>query len=388
MNSDLRELRDQLNRELAPQFEVIRVLGEGKMARVFLARESELRRMVAIKVMRPELARDDVAPLRFAREAQSAARISHPNVTAVYQVGKLSDETPYLIMEHVEGGSLAERVHAVGPFSGPEAREVLHDIASALAAAHRKGIVHRDVKPSNVLWKGESRQAVLTDFGLAAVEPSADHTTRHLTRTGEVVMGDVTFVSPEQLMGEDVSGASDVYALGGLAWFLLTGHGPFEGRSVVDIASKHLKAEPPDLGQIPGVTRGMAQLVQRCLAKKPSHRPTAEDVVRATSANAPLDQDSPGFFAALRERRFVQVLGGYAVAGWIVLQLADQLDQNNVIPGAYGVTVGLFIVGFLAAGVVAWFHGEKGRQKVGKLEIVLLAAILLLAVAVTWFIVS
>lgn len=389
MSPSLAEVKDQLARELAPRFELVRVLGEGKMAQVFLAREKELRRMVAIKVLRAELARDDVAPLRFAREGQSAARISHPNVTAVHGVGKLADGTPYLVMEHVEGGSLAERVHAVGPFPPEEARRVLHDVASALAAAHRRGIVHRDVRPANVLWKAETRQAVLTDFGLAAVEPSPDHTTRHLTRSGEVVMGDVSFVSPEQLMGEDVSGASDIYALGGLAWFLLTGHGPFEGRSAVDVAGKHLKSPPPDLMTVPGVPRHLAQLVFRCLAKNPSHRPTAEDVAKATGSSTS-GTDAPGidFFGALKKRRFVQVLLAYSVSGWVLLQVVDQLGQNGIVPPvAYAVTLGLFAVGFVAATVVAWFHGEKGRQEVGALEKAIYVLLAGVAVAVTWLII-
>ena len=393
MKGDLRELKARLNRELAPRFEVLKPLGEGKNARVFLARESELRRLVAIKVLRAELARDEVAPLRFAREAQSAGRIAHPNVTAIYQVGRLSDETPYLIMEHVDGGSIAERVEAVGPFQPMDAKSVIHDVASALAAAHRRGIVHRDVRPSNVLWKAETGQALLTDFGLAAVEPSADHTTRHLTRSGEVVMGDVTFTSPEQLTGDDVSGASDMYALGGLAHFLLTGRGPFEGRSAVEVASKHLKAEPPNFSTIPGLHAGLAALLAKCMAKNPAHRPTADDVANATSAHAPeltVDgESSENLWEALRKRRFVQFLGAYIVGGWVVIQVVDALGQNGVVPeAAFRVALTLFLVGFAAVGVVGWFHGEKGRQEFRKLEAALLGLIVLVAIAVSWWVVS
>ncbi|NNF28235.1 MAG: serine/threonine protein kinase [Gemmatimonadetes bacterium] len=392
MKSDLRELMARLNQELAPRFEVVKPLGEGKNARVFLAREAELRRMVAIKVLRAELARDEVAPLRFAREAQSAGRIAHPNVTAIYQVGRLSDETPYLIMEHVEGGSIAERVEAVGPFQPLDARSVIHDVASALAAAHRRGIVHRDVRPSNVLWKAETGQALLTDFGLAAVEPSPDHTTRHLTRSGEVVMGDVTFTSPEQLTGDDVSGASDIYSLGGLAHFLMTGRGPFEGRSAVEVASKHLKAEPPDFSHIPGLQGGLAALFARCMAKNPAHRPTADDVARATSQNAPplaVADGSESLWNALKKRRFAQLLGAYIVGGWVVIQVVDALGQNGVLPEvAFRVTLTLFLVGFSAVGVVGWFHGERGRQEFRKLEAALLGFIVLVAIAVSWLVVS
>ena len=392
MNDPTADLDRRVDQELAEEFEVLRVLGEGKTARVYLARERQLRRLVAVKVMLPHLAADEVAPLRFAREAQSAARIAHTNVTSVYQVGKLADGTPYLVMEHVEGGTLADRVEAVGPFGPEEATAVIHDLASALAAAHRRGIIHRDVKPSNVLWKSETGRAMLTDFGLAAVEPSPDHTTRHLTRFGEVIMGDVTFTSPEQLLGEPVSGASDVYAVGCLAWFLLTGQGPFEGKSVMDVAGKHLKAEPPDLRDVPGVPAKLAAWVGRALAKTPGHRPTASDIMEATSADSLASDDSePDFvlFRALRKRRFVQIMVAYGAVGLGLIEVADSLGQNGIGPPfLYRLVLALYLVGFGAAGVVGWFHGEKGRQEVGKIEVMLLALVGVIAVATSWWVVT
>ena len=197
-------------------------------------------------------------------------------------------------------------------------------------------------------------------------------------------MGDVTFVSPEQLMGDPVSGASDVYALGGLACFLLTGKGPFDGRSAVDIAGKHLKAEPPDLSEGTSIPRGLAQLIKRCLAKNPAHRPSADDVARATASGADASADGEeNLVEALSKRRFGQIVGAYVVAGLGVLGLVDMSVDREVIDRVWFVlALSEFFVGLSAACVIAWFHGEKGRQEFGRLEVSLLAVLALVAVGV------
>ncbi len=394
MNENIKALLAQLNKELAPEFEIIRLLGEGKVARVVLARESALRRMVAIKVLRPELANEEVTKLRFAREAQSAARISHPNVTSVYQVGKLSDDTPFLVMEYVKGVNLAERLEQIGALPPTEARRVIHELASALEQAHRRGIVHRDVGLRNVLWNSETGQAILTDFGLAAVEPSPDHGTQALTRPGEVITGDMTCASPEQLRGETVSGASDVYALGALGYFLLTGSGPFQGKTAVQLAMQHMEAAPPELPEGSGIPRRLARLLHSCLAKEPMHRPTARDVARSTSEEdehgSPVARETGnGLWADFRSRRIVQVMGTYTVGAWALLQIPAQLEEQALVPEVtYDVSLGLVVVGWFAAAILGWFHGEKGRQDVSKLEIVLLVLVAAAGVVVTMNILS
>ena len=177
------ERQTRLEAELAPAFQIVRLLGEGSVAHVYLARELDLKRMVAIKVMKAELAGDETARKRFEREARSAAKIHHNNVAAVYRVGTLEDETPFIIMEHIEGRNLADALQAEGVMEIEQACHVLSQVASALAAAHENGIVHRDVKPANVIRERDSDRVVLTDFGIAGIlETGADSVTR-LTST-------------------------------------------------------------------------------------------------------------------------------------------------------------------------------------------------------------
>lgn len=275
-----RVLEDRLREELSPHLEVLRLLGRGSAASVYLAREPSLRRLVALKVLSPELGSDRKARLRFEREAQSAARISHPNVVAVYRVGALSDDLPYLVMQYVRGRNLAERVEAEGPLQVVEVRRILADLASGLADAHRRRIVHRDVKPANVLYEEESGRVFLTDFGLAAALDPEDREASRLTTRGHVI-GDPRYRSPEQLRGEEITELADVYGLGLLAYELLAGEGPYEASSRSDLLIAHLQGEPRPLRSLRAeVDPDLEALIARCLRKVAAHRPRADEVVR------------------------------------------------------------------------------------------------------------
>lgn len=278
------ELEERVREELAPHLEIVRPLGRGSAASVYLAREPALRRLVAVKVLSPELASDRKARVRFEREAQSAARISHPNVVTLYRVGVLSDDLPYLVMQHVRGRSLAERLRAEGQFPVPEVRRILADLASGLADAHRRRIVHRDVKPANVLYEEETGRVFLTDFGLAATLASGDEEVARLTTRGHVV-GDLRYRSPEQLLGEEVTELADVYGLGLLGYELLTLESPYEHRNTAELLAGHLREPPrPVRAFRPDVDPDLEALLVRCLQKVPAHRPSAADVVRHLSA--------------------------------------------------------------------------------------------------------
>src|SRR5687767_2169327 len=195
------------------------------MGRVYLARDPALRRLVAVKVLRDELAAGDVARRRFEREAQSAARISHPNVTTIYRTGKLPDDVPFIVMEYIDGRTLADLLAAKGAFDVTETRRVIVSVASALAAAHRKGIVHRHVQASNVMVENETARVVLMDFGIAALLQTGTEQDPKLTMSGER-LGDTLRMSPEQKRGEPVTQQSDVFCLGVLAYEMLTGSVP------------------------------------------------------------------------------------------------------------------------------------------------------------------
>ena len=274
------DLRIQLQAELDPEFQIVRLLGEGSVAQVYLARERALQRLVAIKFMKSEFAQDDTARKRFEREARSAAKIHHHNVATVHRVGSLEDQTPFIILEYIEGRNLADELQAEGVMTTEQACHTLSQVASALVAAHEKGIVHRDVKPANVVRERDSDRVVLTDFGIAGILETGTETITRLTKYGEL-LGDPRYMSPEQLLGESVTDQSDVYSLGILGYELLTLKAPYQGKTSVQMVAAHLKKKPIPLTELrPDADPFLAELLERCLSKNPLHRPRASEVAK------------------------------------------------------------------------------------------------------------
>lgn len=263
--------------DLGPQLEHVRRIGVGSVATVYLARENALRRTVAVKVLSPDLAEDRTAILRFEREAEAAARIHHPNVVPVYWVGRTPADLPFLVMPFIRGGSLAERLDAWGPFDLPDALRTGRHIASGLSAAHRIGIIHRDVRSANILYEPETGRSMLCDFGIAAVLDELSASVR-LTRTGEW-LGNPSCVSPEQLLGQPVTDRTDVYGLGGLIFELLAGRSAFDATTPAELTVAHVRTEPRRLSEFrDDIPDAIVNLVDRCLAKRPEHRPGLDEI--------------------------------------------------------------------------------------------------------------
>ncbi len=291
--------------ELAPHFETVRTLAVSELAHVYLARETALKRLVAIKVLRHGAAGNDTARQRFLREAQAAARISHPAVASVYRVGSLAGDLPYMVMEYVEGRSTADTLAAEGPFDERRCRRLLADIAGGLEAAHAARVIHRNVKPSNILMR-EDGSFVLTDFGIAAFRESGGDLATKLTRDGEVV-GDLRYTSPEQLLGEAPGPEADIYSLGIVAFEVLTRQWPFEADSEHAMLSAALKQDPRRVSVFrDDLSPDLGELVQRCLVKTPGQRPPA--ALLAKSLREPMAGGAPtpsshatGLFARLRD---------------------------------------------------------------------------------------
>jgi DNA-binding SARP family transcriptional activator/tRNA A-37 threonylcarbamoyl transferase component Bud32 len=261
--------------------EVIRQIGMGSVAEVYLAREPALGRLVAVKVLAGPYARDTVVQRRFEREARAAARIQHPHVATIFRIGTTPEGAPFLVMPYVSGGSLEDRVAATGRLPVADARRCMAQAAAGLAAAHRLGIVHRDVRPANLLYDRDTDRVLLTDFGLAAVLESGWETGMRLTRPGQV-LGDPAFASPEQLRADPVNERADVYSLGMVAFHLLTGRSPFGATNPAQLIVAHQREEPAHACTFrPDVDAGLDELVHRCLNKRPEHRPFAADVAEA-----------------------------------------------------------------------------------------------------------
>ena len=272
---------DELRAALAPGIQVLRPLGAGAMGLVFLGRDPLLKRLVAIKVLAPDLANDEIARGRFVRESEASAAVTHPNVAGVYLVGELPvRRTPYFVMQFIDGRSLADEIASGVATSELRARRLIGEIAAALEAAHARGLVHRDVKPANIIIENATDRPVVLDFGISAVLQRDAPGDPRLTTAGSYV-GTPTYMSPEQATGEPVTGKSDVYGLGLIAFELLSGKPPFDGPAVVVMAA-HVERPAPSLHVVrPGIDEHLAELVDRCLRKDPAERPTAGDVAHA-----------------------------------------------------------------------------------------------------------
>ncbi|MEO5815573.1 MAG: serine/threonine-protein kinase [Gemmatimonadaceae bacterium] len=276
-----------LQEALGARVLLIRTIGEGGMGRVYLARDPQLKRFVAVKVLVQTQAVDAESHARFQREAQSIAAISHPNVVQIYGVGELPDGRPYFIMQYVAGGSMAERLAASGPLPIETAETVIGDVAAALAAAHRRGIIHRDVKPGNVLWDEDGERATVSDFGIATLQ-TTDETENDIRITGSgMAVGSPAYMSPEQILTEPVTAKSDVYALGLLGYELLTARGPYHATSPSGVVAAHLRDKPRRLSEMrTDIPEALQELLLRCLSKDPDERPTAEEVMLAMTPGA------------------------------------------------------------------------------------------------------
>ena len=256
------------------RYRILRRLGSGGMANVYLAEDEELGRRVAIKILNDRHASDDSFVERFRREAKNAAGLSHPNIVSIYDRGE-AEGTYYIAMEYLEGRSLKDRIVAEGPLPIPAAIEATRQILRALGFAHRGGIVHRDVKPHNVLLAQDSaeRRYKVTDFGISRTSAS------QMTEAGSIV-GTAQYLSPEQARGAPVDQRSDIYSVGIVLYELLTGQLPFTGETPLEIAMKHLSEIPkPPSALRPEISPDLDMVVLRALAKDPDERfDSAEDM--------------------------------------------------------------------------------------------------------------
>jgi serine/threonine-protein kinase len=278
------ELRTRLSAAVGARYEVSEEIGRGGMGVVYRARDVRLRRAVAIKLLPPELAFRDEVRSRFLREAQTAAQLSHPNIVPIYSVDEV-DGLVFFVMALVEGESLGTHIKREGRAPLDFARRVLRDVADALAYAHGRAIIHRDIKPDNILMDRVTGRTLVSDFGIAR---AAEGDSR-LTVTG-IAIGTPAYMSPEQAIGErEIDGRSDLYSLGVVGYQMLTGELPFAANNTPAMLMKHINQVPRPIRELrPDVSPGLERTIERAMAKKPDQRwPDAAGFREALADDAP-----------------------------------------------------------------------------------------------------
>ena len=320
---------------LAGRYSIERELGRGGMGIVYLAREVRLDRPVALKLLPPSLAARPELRERFLREARTAAKLSHPNIIPIYAVDEV-DAHVFFAMAYVEGETLTARVRSRGPLAPVDAARLLREVAWALAYAHAQGVIHRDVKPDNIMLENGTGRALVADFGIAAQVSGA------AGMHGGDIIGTPEFMSPEQALGEDVDAKSDLYSLGVVGYFALSGRLPFTGTKASEVLAKQVTEAPRPLATVAdGAPRRLAQAIDKCLAKERDERP-ASAAALADQMSLALEQRKelpvPLRVFAKRGGRF----GGLGSLAYLWL-----LSTVTGFAGAVGSTAGLGAVAAL-----------------------------------------
>ena len=272
----------QLQSALAGEYSLQRELGRGGMGVVYLARDVQLDRDVAIKVLPLNLARTEEFRERFLREARTAAGLSHPNIVPIHRVGE-ADGFVFFVMSYIEGETLGERLRARGPLQPSEAARIMREVAWALAYAHGRGIVHRDVKPDNIMLEAPSGRAIVMDFGIAhgGAQPG-------IAMDDERVMGTAHFMSPEQAANDPIDGRSDIYSLGVVGYLALSGRLPFEEPNLPELLSRQANDTPMSVARVsPGIPPALSAAIDRCLSLDPELRFADAEALAAALAPAP-----------------------------------------------------------------------------------------------------
>jgi eukaryotic-like serine/threonine-protein kinase len=329
---------------VAGRYSLERELGRGGMGVVYLAREVRLDRLVAIKLLPPELAADDRLRDRFLREARTAARLSHPYIVPIHTVDEVGDFVFY-VMAYVDGETLAQRVAARGPLAAADATRIMREVAWALAYAHAQGVVHRDVKPANILLERGTERAMVTDFGIARATQSSGETI-----VGEL-LGTPEYMSPEQASGEHVDGRSDLYALGAVGYFALTGKPPFTAPTTQAVLAQQITKPAPSVAanavDIPG---SLARVIDQCLEKDVERRPpTGEAMADALAPSLEQRAEVPvPVRVFLDQRRMAVVIVPITTAIPLAIGLINSALYQAAGSWKIAAAVALLAVGVLA----------------------------------------
>jgi serine/threonine-protein kinase len=324
---DIDPLFLELQSKLLGRYSIERELGRGATGVVYLARDVRLDRPVALKVLLPD--QDANARERFLQEARTAARLSHPHIVPILTVEECGTFV-FFSMPYIGGGTVGERVRSRGPFLPLDAVRLLRDVAWALAYSHGQGVIHRDIKPDNILLERETQRTLVADFGIAAAADTS--------REGSAIMGTPAFMSPEQIRGEAVDARSDLYSLAAVAYYLLAGQPPFDGPTAEAQLLAHLSQLPRPLrALVPQVPSALADLVMRGLEKEATKRPASADALAEALSHwlgehRPIPAGISRFLTQLRESRPVALLYSTVVGLLLFIQFVLALSEPSRLP--------------------------------------------------------
>jgi serine/threonine-protein kinase len=350
-----------LQTALAGRYSLERELGRGGMGIVFLAHEVALDRPLALKLLPPELAARDDVRARFLQEARTAAKLSHPHIVPIYAVDEVEDFVFYA-MALVDGETLGERVRTRGPLSDADATRMVREVAWALSYAHLQGVVHRDVKPDNILLERGTGRALVTDFGIAQVEAG------DAGEGADQVLGTAEFMSPEQARGGTVDARSDLYSLGAVGFYAVSGRLPFEDPSPSVVLAKHVtEPAPPVASRAPQVTLPLGRAIDRCLRKEPDQRfADGGALADALSQDALVDRQVPVALRVFIKHLREQPQSLFALTVFFLLFIAPALVGFMMIEG--GLLGPLLVVATpvaLVGGAVAGYLAFQARKVLG-----------------------
>jgi len=330
---------------LGNRYEILEEIGQGGMALVYKAKCLKLNRLVAVKILRPQFACDEEFVGRFQREAEAAASLAHPNVVSIYDVGQDSN-LYYMVMEYVDENNLKELIRQRAPFSCEEAITITQQICNALEAAHKQGIIHRDIKPHNILIAHDGRVKV-TDFGIARAK-----TASNVTEIG-VVMGSVHYFSPEQAKAGQVDSKSDLYSLGIILYEMMTGKVPFEGENPVSIALKHLQEEPVLPSEInSAVSPCLEKVILKLLEKNPAQRFTNAADVRKSLQNCLVMLDDFANKTVVLKKDDLSATKIISAQDW--QKKEQEKPKKKISPWAYAIPL-ILLITLLTWGAASYF---------------------------------
>lgn len=351
----------ELQSALAGEYSLQRELGRGGMGVVYLARDVQLDRDVAIKVLPTHLAQIPASRERFLREARMAAGLSHPHIVPIHRVGEVGGFV-FFVMTFVDGETLGERLRTRGPLPHADAARVLREVAWALAYAHGRGIVHRDVKPDNILLEAGTGRAMVTDFGIAH-----GGTERELASDAGMIMGTANFMSPEQAIGDPVDARSDLYALGVVGYLAVSGRLPFEAANVPALIARHASEVAPGVARVaPGLPSAFASVIDRCLQRDPGNRfPDGESLAAALAPSPDTRPALPPMLRAwlgARNPLIVPYLGWSGVIGSVTLANSIAWVTGNR-PDGFGDIPLLAGIASLPLLPIIGFHLNQARRQ-------------------------